>query len=248
MITPFFGGIAATGAVARTATNIRFGATSPLAAMFHALFALLAVLFAAPLVGYLPMPALAALLTLVAYNMSEYRHFFHITRVAPRSDVIVLWICFLLTVFFDMVIGVTAGVILASILFMKRMSELTSTQMVRGQTHPKLDLQVPKDVVVYEIQGPLFFGAAESAIEALQHTGNHVRAVIFVLQDVPLMDMTGLVAFESTLRRLQANAKSIFLVGLRDQPRELLTTVHLLEGQGIHTCDSVSDALSLLER
>src|SRR5262249_3924442 len=116
MLCPFFGGIAATGAIARTATNIRFGAKSPIAPIPHALFVLLVVLLFAPYVSYLPMAALAGLLILVAYNMAELKHFIHIVKVAPRSDVAVLLLRFGLTVAFDMVIGVTTGVMIAALL------------------------------------------------------------------------------------------------------------------------------------
>jgi hypothetical protein len=129
IVAPFFGGIAATGALARTATNIRAGGTSPLASVIHALFVLAAILVAAPLVAYVPMAALAALLLLVAWNMSDVRHFAHTLRVAPRSDVAVLLTCFVLTVVFDMVIAIGVGVVLAALLFMKRMSELTSSRV-----------------------------------------------------------------------------------------------------------------------
>ena len=122
IVAPFFGGIAATGALARTATNIRAGATSPIAAVIHSLFVLAAVLVAAPLVAYVPMAALAALLLLVAWNMSDVRHFVHTLRVAPKSDVAVLLTCFFLTVVFDMVVAIGVGVVLAALLFMKRMS------------------------------------------------------------------------------------------------------------------------------
>ena len=127
--TAFFGGIAATGAIARTATNIRAGARSPIAAMVHALFVLVAVIALAPLVGYLPMAALAALLLLVAWNMSEVKHFAHILRVAPRSDALVLLTCFVLTVVFDMVVAVSVGVVLAALLFMRRMAEITHARL-----------------------------------------------------------------------------------------------------------------------
>ena len=125
ILCPFFGGIAATGALARTATNISAGARSPLSAVIHALFVLACTIALAPLVAYLPMAALAALLLIVARNMSEARHFAHLLRVAPRSDVIVLLTCFGLTVVFDMVIAVTVGVVLAALLFMRRMAEIT---------------------------------------------------------------------------------------------------------------------------
>src|SRR5215218_4633357 len=153
LIAPFFGGIAATGALARTATNIRSGARSPFAAIFHSAFVLLAVLLLAPVLGYLPMASLAALLLLVAWNMSEVKHFAHAMRVAPRSDVLILLTCFSLTVVFDMVVSVTVGVLLAALLFMRRMAEVSNVRLV--DQHP-LVKGLPKDVLVYEVAGPLF--------------------------------------------------------------------------------------------
>lgn len=229
IICPFFGGIAATGAIARTATNIRFGAKSPISAVIHSIFALLVVAFLAPWIGYLPMAALAALLMLVAYNMSEIKHFLHILRVAPASDVTVLLLCFSLTVVFDMVVGVTVGVVLAALLFMRRMAETTSAQVHLEATNLHMTLQVPNDVLVYEIAGPLFFGAAESAVEAISGITDRVRTVIFVMKDVPVMDVTGLVALESAIRKLTAHDRQVYLVGVRKQPMELLARSDLLK-------------------
>jgi SulP family sulfate permease len=244
ILCPFAGGIAATGAIARTATNIRFGARTPLSAMFHALITLLCVMLFANWITYLPMSALAALLLLVAYNISDIRHFAHITRVAPRSDVIVLWTCFLLTVVFDMVVGVTAGVILAALLFMRRMASITSTRMLEGPTHPHKDITLPRDIIVYEIVGPLFFGAAENAIGALRGIGNHVRGIVFVLEDVPMMDVTGLVAFESAIKRFIGKGKVVYLVGLAPQPLELLTQAGVIgEAQHVKVFDTLEEAL-----
>src|SRR5262245_32932960 len=159
LVAPFFGGIAATGAIARTATNVRAGAISPIASAVHSLFLLLAVLALAPLVGYLPMPALAALLLVVAWNMSEVKHFAHVIRVAPKSDALVLVACFSLTVLFDMVVAVSAGVMLAALLFMRRMAEITGANL--AEHDPLLREPLPKGVVLYQIAGPLFFGAAQ---------------------------------------------------------------------------------------
>jgi len=180
MICPFFGGIPATGAIARTTTNIRFGARSPFSAVFHAVFTLLIILLFAPYVSYLPMAALAALLMLVAYNMSEYRHFIHILKVAPRSDVSVLLICFLLTVIFDMVIGVSVGVGLAALLFMRRMAEVTGGHKLEVSENLQfLTKNIPSNIVIYEIEGPLFFGAAEKAAKTLTDITDEIKGVGF---------------------------------------------------------------------
>jgi SulP family sulfate permease len=217
---PFFGGIAATGALARTATNVRSGARSPLAAAFHALFVLVAVLLLAPVLGYLPMASLAALLLLVAWNMSEARHFAHALRVAPRSDVMVLLTCFGLTVVFDMVVSVTVGVLLAALLFMRRMAEVSGARLV--DQHPLVGAGLPKDVLVYEVAGPLFFGAAAKAMSALQRVPSGVSVVMLDLSSVPAMDATGLVSLESAVSRLQGMGIFVVLAGVQDQPMRVL--------------------------
>jgi sulfate permease, SulP family len=249
MVCPFFGGIAATGAIARTATNIRFGAKSPVSAIIHALFTFVVVLVLAPYVSYLPMAALAALLILVAYNMSEMKHFVHILRVAPKSDVTVLLLCFFLTVVFDMVVGVTAGVIVAAFLFMRRMANVTSMQMVPGGSHPHVKASLPRDVVLYEISGPMFFGAAEHAVEALSGITDDIRVVIFAMDQVPVMDVTGLVAFESAIHKLIRHHRKVLLVGLREQPYELLMKARLVaDNPQVRTCLSLEEAVSIVRK
>jgi SulP family sulfate permease len=219
---PFFGGIAATGAIARTATSVRSGARSPLAAVFHSLFVLAAVLLLAPLLGYLPMAALAALLLLVAWNMSESEHFVHLVRVAPRSDVAVLLVCFGLTIVFDMVVSVTAGIVLAALLFMKRMAEVTGVTLV-GEGHPDLDEPLPRGVLLYEIAGPLFFGAAQKAMSALRAVEQReVKVVVLDVERVPAMDATGIVGLESLVRRLNEAEVKVILVGVQGQPLRAL--------------------------
>ncbi len=161
LVAPFFGGFAATGAIARTATNFRAGGRSPVAAVTHSLVVLAAMLLLAPFLGALPMASLAALLLLVSWNMSDLPHFIRVLRVAPRSDALVLLTCFLLTVLFDMTVAVTAGVLMAAVLFMRRMADLSGARLIEEGQHPALREPVPPGVVLYEIAGPLFFGAAE---------------------------------------------------------------------------------------
>jgi SulP family sulfate permease len=220
IVAPFFGGIAATGALARTATNVRSGARSPLAAIFHALFVLLAVLLLAPILNYLPMASLAALLLIVAWNMSEVKHFVHAVRVAPRSDVVVLLTCFILTVVFDMVVAVTVGVVLAALLFMRRMAEVSNVRLV--SQHPIAKAGMPKDVLIYEIAGPLFFGAAQKAMGALQRVPTGIKVVVLDLVSVPVMDATGLVCLESTVSRLHDLGMFVVLGGVQAQPLRVL--------------------------
>ncbi|HWN44427.1 MAG TPA: C4-dicarboxylic acid transporter DauA [Thermoanaerobaculia bacterium] len=219
ILAPFFGGIAATGALARTATNVRAGARTPFAGIFHSAFVLLSVLLLAPVLGYLPMASLAALLLLVAWNMSEIKHFAHALRVAPKSDVAVLLLCFGLTVIFDMVVSVTVGVVLAALLFMRRMAEVSNVRLV--DQHP-LVKGLPKDVLVYEVAGPLFFGAAQKAMSALQRVPTGISAVLLDLSSVPAMDATGLVALEGTVERLQKMGIYVILGGVQVQPMRVL--------------------------
>jgi SulP family sulfate permease len=221
LATPFFGGIPATGAIARTATSFRFGARSPVAAIVHSATVLAAVLLLAPLIGFLPMASLAALLLIVAWNMADVKHVARILRVAPRSDCAVLLVCFGLTVAFDMVIAVTVGVVLAALLFMRRMAAVTRTEIAVGE-HPALPRPLPPGVVVYDIAGPLFFGAAEKAMATLEAIGDRAHVVILRMDLVPIMDATGLVALESALSQLEHRRCLTIILGMQPQPSRVL--------------------------
>src|SRR6185503_3848761 len=172
----------------------------------------------APLVSYLPMAALAALLIVVARNMSEARHFVRLARIAPKHDVIVMLTCFTLTVVFDMVIAVTVGVVLAALLFMRRMSVLTHVEL---ETASELKIEVPPGIRIYEIAGPLFFGAAKSAMEALHAVGTKDHTFILEMRHVPTMDATGLVALESVLDRLHRSKIKVIFAGLTPDVSEI---------------------------
>lgn len=215
---PFFGGIAATGAIARTATNVRAGARSPVAAAVHGVVVLAAMLLLAPLLGHLPMAALAALLLVVAWNMSEAAHFAKMLTHAPRADVVVLLTCFTLTVVFDMVISVTAGILLACLLFMKRMADVSGVRLV-GEQHPELHEPLPRGVLLYDVAGPLFFGAAQKAMTAIGSLERrHVRVVVLDVRAVPAIDATGMVALESLIARLNGDGIKVVLAGVQPQP------------------------------
>jgi SulP family sulfate permease len=207
LVAPLFGGFAATGAIARTATNIRNGGTSPLAGIMHAVTLLLIILFLAPLASNIPLCALAAILFVVAYNMSELKHFKRMVQRAPRADVAILLITFVLTVFSDLVIAVNIGVILAMLHFMRRMAESVEVQQVveqeleaelrvNGHTH------LPPGVLVYTIEGPLFFGAAETFERALAQTHTDPRMLVIRLKRVPFMDITGLQTLQEVIEQL----------------------------------------------
>ena len=196
IFSPLFGGFASTGAIARTATNIRNGGNSPLAGIVHVITLAVIVLVLAPLASATPLCALSAILFVVAYNMSDLPRFFHMVRTAQKPDVAVLLITFLLTVFGDLVIAVNIGVLLASLLFMKRMSEAV---IIEQQSHEHLkternniDFQLPAKTVVFTIEGPFFFGAAQRLESALEIVHGHAEILVLRLDRVPFIDATGM--------------------------------------------------------
>jgi len=213
MVAPLFGGITATAAIARTATSIRSGARSPIAAVVHAIVVLLAVVLFAGLLGLVPMAALAALLFVVAWNMSEARHFVHTLRSAPAGDVAVLLVCFGLTVLFDMVLAVAVGVGLACVLFIRRMALLTHTDRIDIDNHPIIT-GLPAEVALYDINGPLFFGAAEEALRLLHVVDPGVKIVIIDMKGVPSVDGTAIVALQSLIREMHHASVSLIMTGL----------------------------------
>lgn len=222
VLAPIFGGIAATGALARTATNIRAGARSPVAAMTHSVAVLLAIVLLAPLVAYVPMASLAALLLLVAWNMSEAPRFVRLAKLAPKSDVFVLFTCFLLTILFDMVIAISVGFMAAAILFMRRMAECTESKLVLDRTEEGGRPELPPGVRFYEVNGPLFFGAAESAMEALHAArGDDFRVLVLHLGKVPVVDATGFAALESAIETLLARKKTVVIAGPLPRPQRI---------------------------
>lgn len=242
VLTPFFGGIPATGAMARTASNYKFGGRTPVSAMTHAVTVLLAIVLLAPLLAYLPMASLAALLLVVAWNMSEAEHFVHTLRVASRSDVAVLLTCYGLTVAFDMVIAVTAGVLLASVLFIRRMAVTSHGKLVR-ETHRDLPGPLPQGVVVYDLVGPLFFGAAERALGAMRAIDGSVKVLVLNLEQVLTIDATGLVALEGVLAEMKHHHIRVLLAGAPPAARELFTRAGLKNEPGALTfCDDLTQA------
>lgn len=231
LVAPLFGGITATAAIARTAANVRAGAFSPLAAIIHAGVVLTAMLLLAPLFSYLPMAALAALLVMVAWNMSEAHHVLHTLRIAPRNDVVVLLVCLVLTVLFDMVLAVGVGLLLAAGLFIKRMSELTDTQPMPGHAQRALG-ELPASVVPYVISGPLFFGAADKALSVLRMLNPQVRVVVVEISAVPLLDMTALAALESLLEDYRRQGIGLVLVGTTPRVRLKLRRAGIRREEG----------------
>lgn len=232
LVVPFFGGFAATGAIARTATAIRAGGRTPVTVVVHALFLLASMLALARLLSYIPMAGMAALLLIVAWNMADRHHFVRITRIAPRSDVLVMWTCFLLTVIFDMVVAVLIGVVLAALLFMRRMVEISGATLVGGPEGHTL-AGLPPGVVFYDVAGPMFFGAAQKALDALGVVGEGVHTVIIDLEDVPAVDATGLVALESSVSQLNAKGIKVVLSGVKSQPRRAIEKAGFRDIEGL---------------
>ncbi|ELY2550395.1 C4-dicarboxylic acid transporter DauA [Cronobacter sakazakii] len=194
LVAPFFGGITATAAIARSAANVRAGATSPVAAVFHALLVLLALLALAPLLSWLPLSAMAALLLLVAWNMSEAHKVIGLLRRAPKDDIVVMLICMSLTVLFDMVIAISVGVVLASLLFMRRVARMTRLA--------PLNVSVPEDVLAVRVTGPLFFAAAEGVFTPLLAQAAGKRVIVMQWDAVPVLDAGGLDALQRFIERL----------------------------------------------
>jgi SulP family sulfate permease len=212
LAAPLFAGFAATGAIARTATNIRSGGTSPVAGVVHAVTLLLVVIALAPLAVHIPLAALAAILFVVAWNMSEARHFIDLLRHAPRNDVLLLLVTFVLTVFADLVIAVNVGVMLAALLFMKRMSE---TVRIAGESEEELasvcPVGVPGGVQIYSIDGPLFFGAAATFERTLAGLHDQTRVLILRLGRVPIIDATAMRALDDMIRHFQQRKVRVLL-------------------------------------
>ncbi len=215
IVVPFFGGIPATAAIARTATNIKAGGRSPLAAIVHSLFVLLAILLITPLLSYIPMASMAALLFIVAWNMSEVKHFIRTVRIAPRSDVAVLLICFSLTVLFDMAIAVGVGMSLAAILFIQRTISLTTTTKMEHEQHG-LGL-LPAEISIYDINGPLFFGSAQKSMKNITAVSPDVRVVVLEMSKVNMIDMSAIVAMESIIRNLEKSGVKLVINNLQPQ-------------------------------
>jgi SulP family sulfate permease len=233
ILAPLFGGFAATGAIARTATNVRNGATSPLAGIVHALTLVLIVLFLAPLAVHVPLAALAAILFVVAWNMSEARHFVRMVRRAPPADVAILLVTFALTVFVDLVVAVNIGVILATLHFLRRMA---SSVEVQEQTADQLQeefghrgLTFPPGVLVYRVEGPFFFGAVENFERALASTHTDPDVVILRLRWVPFIDITGLQTLEEVVKDLQWRKVRVMLTGANARVTAKLEKAGILE-------------------
>jgi len=230
---PLFGGFAATGAIARTATNIRNGGTSPIAGIVHAITLVLIILILAPLAASVPLAVLAAILFVVAYNMSEIKHFSRMVRRAPRADVAILLITFGLTVFTDLVVAVNVGVLLATLQFLRRMaSSVEVRQITEKELATELASQglmaLPPGVLVYAIDGPFFFGAVGNFEQTLAQTHTDPRILVIRLRRVPFMDSTGLRTLEEAILNLEARGIRIILCEANKRVKEKIDRAGIL--------------------
>ena len=243
VVSPIFGGIPATGALARTATNVRNGGRTPVAGIVHAIFVLLVALFLGRYASLIPMATLGAILAVVSYHMSEWRTFRSELR-APLGDVILLVTTFVLTVLVDLTVAVQVGIVLAAFLFMKRMSEVTGVTAFSEEFHDDEDpeaelarargraLVVPKGVQVYDINGPFFFGAATAFKDAMAGTGRSPKVLIVRMRRVPTIDSTGIHALRELVRRSRNEGTAVFLSGLVSDVHEVLERAGLIEELG----------------
>ncbi|WP_275935311.1 C4-dicarboxylic acid transporter DauA [Entomohabitans teleogrylli] len=213
LIAPFFGGITATGAIARSAANVRAGATSPVAAIIHSLLVILALLVLAPLLSWLPLSAMAALLLMVAWNMSEAHKVLNLLRRAPKDDIIVMLICMSLTVLFDMVIAISVGIVLASLLFMRRIARMTKLAAI--------NVALPNGVLAFRVTGPLFFAAAEGIFNDLLTRIDGKRIVILQWDAVAVLDAGGLDALQRFVDKLPEGCE-LRITNLEFQPLKTL--------------------------
>ena len=246
---PFFGGFAATGAIARTATNIRNGATSPLAGIMHAITLIAVLLFLAPLASDIPLAVLAAILFVVAWNMSEVKHFAHLLKTAPIADRLILLITFVLTVFADLVVAVNVGMILAILHFLRRMSDAVETLPVdETELHTELARHgiqhLPPDLLVYEIAGPMFFGAVENFERALVQTQADPKILIIRLRRVPFMDITGIQVLEEVMQKLRLRGIRVMLCEANERVLAKLQRAGVInEGSAEDYVDHLIDAI-----
>ncbi|HEY4443809.1 MAG TPA: SulP family inorganic anion transporter [Steroidobacteraceae bacterium] len=249
ILAPLFGGFAATGAIARTATNIRNGASGPLAGMVHSVFLILVILLLAPLASAIPLCCLSAILFVVAWNMSELPHVVRLLRGAPKVDVGILLLTFFLTVFVDLVVAVNVGVILAALFFMRRMADSVNIEQqndVPANSDPVGLPGVPatNGIVVYSIEGPVFFGAAEKLERTLEHIQRPATTLILRMSNVPFVDATGIFAIEEIITDFKRHGATVLLVELRANVRYKLERSGVITHVGQHNViDTFAQAL-----
>jgi SulP family sulfate permease len=247
-----FGGMPATGAIARTATNVRAGGQSPVAGMMHAAFLLLFMYLLGPLIAHIPLASLAAVLVIVAWNMSEIDHIRHFMR-APMGDRLVLILTFVLTVLVDLTVAIAVGVVLAALMFMHRMATVTGVQHMGGGDElddPESETtrrraSLPAGVELFELRGPLFFGVAEHLIDVLQRTGPRPHAYVLNLREVPLVDATGANTLRDFAERCSRHRIAVYLAGLSPSVTATLMEMHTLPHANATVAGSLDEAIEL---
>ena len=253
VFSPMFGGLPATGAIARTATNIRSGAQSPVAGIIHALTLLCILVFAAPLVSYVPMAALAGILMVVAYNMGEWREIPQLLKLT-KTDISIWLVTFALTVFADLTVAVEAGMILAALLFISRVASTTTVSQVTedyvedGRVHILQDKDIPYYATIFRIHGPFLFGATDKISAVTENVHKLPPVVILRLRNMTALDATGLYAIEEVAKQLHASKRTLILCGAREQPSQLIHQAEFAEVIGEENiCDNVREALQRAE-
>jgi sulfate permease, SulP family len=252
--SPLFGGLPATGAIARTATNIRSGAKSPVAGMIHALTLLCILLFAAPLVRHVPLAVLAGILIVVAYNMGEWREIPQLLKLT-KTDISVWLVTVVLTIFADLTVAVEAGMILAALLFISRVASTTTVSQVTdeyvedGRMHILQDKDIPYYATIFRIHGPFLFGATDKISAVTENLHTLPPVVILRLRNMTALDATGLFALEDVARQLHATKRTLILCGAREQPASLIHQAEFEEVVGKENiCDNVHAALLRAEQ
>jgi SulP family sulfate permease len=253
VVSPMFGGLPATGAIARTATNIRSGAKTPIAGMIHALTLLAILLFASKLVSFVPMAVLAGILMVVSYNMGEWREIPSLLKLT-KTDVSVWLVTFALTVFADLTVAVQAGMILAALLFISRVAATTTVSQVTddyvedGRVHILQDKDIPYYATIFRIHGPFLFGATDKIDVVTENLHKLPPVVILRLRNMTALDATGLFALEEVARTLKASGRELILCGAREQPLRLIQQTEFEQLVGPENiCDNVQDALRRAE-
>jgi SulP family sulfate permease len=254
IVSPMFGGLPATGAIARTATNIRSGAQTPVAGMIHALTLLCILLFAAPLVSHVPLALLAGILMVVAYNMGEWREIPQLLKLT-KTDISVWLVTFALTVFADLTVAVEAGMILAALLFISRVASTTTVSQVTdeyvedGRMHILQDKDIPYYATIFRIHGPFLFGATDKISIVTENLHTLPPVVILRLRNMTALDATGLFALEDVARQLHATKRTLILCGAREQPASLIHQAEFEDVVGSENiCDNVQSALRRAEQ
>ena len=243
-----FGGIPATGAIARTAANIKNGGKTPVAGMVHAVVLLLVLVVLMPYASLIPMPTIAAILFVVAYNMSEWKEFVAIIKKSPKSDTFILLVTFVLTVAFDLVVAIIVGVILATVMFMKRMSDVTNAYGWKEFDENTDDesirfKKIPENTMVFEITGPIFFGASTKIVDVIKNGNKQV--LVLRMRSVPAIDATGLHSFETIIKQCKKQNKTLILSHVNEQPRKTLEKAGMLDK--ILIAENIDSALTMAE-